>query len=350
MKALRWHRAGDVRLDDVERPLPGPGQALVEVSFCGVCGSDLSEFREGPKMIREEPHPLTGRQPPITLGHEFSGVVVALGEGTSGLPVGSRVTADACWRCGRCAACQAGDYHRCRYGGSIGLHSDGAFASHVVVPDYCLVPLDDAVSDQVGAMTEPFAVALHALERGGLSAADELLVLGFGPIGAAAALTGRALGARVLVVEPDARRTAIAADCGFTVLAAGDDLQRRVRAEARGGGADVVVDSTGVAAVLPQAVECAKRGGRVVLVGLGGAPATLSCDRLVLLERALVGSLGYRHDLPKVVKLFAEGLVDPSALIGEIIPLEEAPKMFESLTRDSGGVVKVLVDVGGQAA
>lgn len=350
MKALRWHGAGDLRLEEVERPVPGPGQALVAVSFCGICGSDLSEFRDGPKMIRSEPHPLTGAMAPITLGHELSGVVAAVGEGASGPPVGTRVTADACWRCGRCAACVEGDYHRCRYGASLGLHSDGAFASHVVVPDYCLVPLDDSVSDQVGALTEPFAVALHALERGGLRAGDDLLVLGFGPIGAASALTGRTLGARTVVVEPDERRAAIAADCGFAVVEAGDGLQRRVRAQIGGGGADVVVDSTGVAAVLPQAVECAKRGGRIVLVGLGGPPASLDCDRLVLFERTLVGSLGYRHDLPKVVKLFAEGLLDPSALIGEVVSLEEAPKMFEDLTRDSGGVVKALVDVGGQAA
>lgn len=350
MKALRWHAAGDVRLEELEVPAPGPGQVLVEVRFCGICGSDLHEFRKGPMMIRATRHPLTGQEPPLVLGHEFSGVVKGLGEGASGPPVGTRVTADACWRCGRCSACLAGDYHRCRYGGSIGLHSDGAFASHLVVPDYCLVEIADGVSDEAAALTEPFAVALHALERGALRAGQDLLVIGFGPLGAAAALTGRALGARVFVSELDERRADAAAGLGFVCLEAGEGLEHRVRQGFGGGGADVVVDSTGVPAVLAQAVESTKRGGSAVLVGLGGPPATLSTDRLVMYERSLVGSLGYRHDLPRVIKMFATGLIDPSPLITGIVPLEQAPRLFEDLARDPGTGIKILVDPHGQAA
>ncbi len=193
MRALRWHAAGDLRVEEVPDPgTPEPGMALVEVAQCGICGSDLAEFRAGPKMIRSTPHPLTGRSAPLTLGHEFSGRIVAAGDDW---PAGTRVTADACWRCGRCEACTSGDYHLCRYGGSIGLHSDGAFAPFVVVPEYTLVAVPDEVSDAAAAMTEPLAVGLHALDRGGTRAGDAVLVLGFGPIGAAAALLARALGA-----------------------------------------------------------------------------------------------------------------------------------------------------------
>jgi (R,R)-butanediol dehydrogenase/meso-butanediol dehydrogenase/diacetyl reductase len=347
MQALRWHAAHDVRLEEVEPPTPGPGRTLVEVNLCGICGSDLHEYRDGPNLIRSDAHPLTGQAPPITLGHEFSGVVKELGVAASSPPVGTRVTADACWRCGSCSACQAGDYHRCRLGGSIGLHSDGAFAAYVVVPDYCLVPIDERVSDEVAALTEPFAVALHALERGGLSAGQDLLVFGFGPLGAAAALTGRALGARVFVVEKDDRRAAVAAELGCVVIEAGDDADRRARRLIGAGGADVVVDSTAVPAVLAQAVESAKRGGRIVLVGLGGPPADLRTDRLVLFERSIVGSLGYRHDLPRVMRMFADGFVDPSALIGDVVPLGELPGLLEQLTVDTGGRIKIMVDPRG---
>ena len=347
MRALRWHGAGDVRVDEVPEPEgPAPGMAIVEVASCGICGSDLAEFRAGPKMIRPTPHPLTGRQPPLTLGHEFSGRVVAADDADA-WPSGTRVTADACWRCGHCEACASGDYHMCRYGGSIGLHSDGAFAPFVVVPEYTLVRVPDGVSDQAAAMTEPLAVGLHALDRGHLRAADGVVVLGFGPIGAAAALLARAMGATPFVIELDDARRRRAEALGLATLDVGDDLPRRVRRAVGGGGAPVVIESTGVPAVLPQAIECARRGGRIVAVGLTGEPSAIDSSRLTFFERSLIGSLGYRHDLPRVVRMVADGLVDPEDLISETVPLADAPATFASLASAPGGRVKVMVDPHG---
>jgi (R,R)-butanediol dehydrogenase/meso-butanediol dehydrogenase/diacetyl reductase len=124
----------------------------------------------------------------------------------------------------------------------------------------------------------------------------------------------------------------------------GDDLPRRVRRAVGGGGAPVVIESTGVPAVLPQAVECARRGGRIVAVGLTGAASPLDSSRLTFYERSLVGSLGYRHDLPRVMKMMAEGLIDPAPLISGTVPLTQAPAAFASLASSPGGRVKVLVD------
>jgi len=345
MKALRWHAAGDVRLDDVEEPgAPAAGFAVVDVSHCGICGSDLAEYRSGPAMISLRPHPLSGQAPPITLGHELSGRVSATGEG-SAFAIGARVTADACWRCGRCDACVRGHYNLCRFGGSIGLHSDGAFAAKVVVPEYTLVALPDGVSDEAGALTEPLAVGLHALERAAVGAAEDVLVLGFGAIGAATALMARALGACPIVVEPGPRRRAKAEGLGFRTLDAGENLPRRVRRALGTGGADVVVDSTGVAALLPDAVECAKRGGRIVAVGLPSTVTSLDSRRLVLFERTLLGSLGYCHDLPKVVKMVADMRPTPLELIDQVVPLHDAARTLAELASSGDGSVKVLVDV-----
>jgi (R,R)-butanediol dehydrogenase/meso-butanediol dehydrogenase/diacetyl reductase len=346
VKALRWHGAGDVRVEQLAEPNPAPGMTLIEVRYCGICGTDLGEYRDGPHLISRSPHPLTGREPPITLGHEFSGAVLDTGD-DSGVRVGQRVTADACWRCGRCSACAAGDYHLCRHGGSIGLHSDGAFAARVLVPDYCVVALGDRVSDTDGAMVEPFAVALHALERGALAAGEIVVVLGFGPIGAAAATLAGSLGARPIVVEKSPARLELAQELGFQVLEAGESLPRRVRKAAGDGGANLVIESTGVAAVLTEAIECTRRGGRIVLVGLTSVAASIQVDRLVLYERSVLGSLGYRGHLPAVVRMIEDGLVEPGRLLSGVVSLDDAPATIAEMSSDPGKRIKVLVDLDG---
>ncbi|MDX6398361.1 MAG: (R,R)-butanediol dehydrogenase / meso-butanediol dehydrogenase / diacetyl reductase [Gaiellaceae bacterium] len=345
MRALRWHGVRDIRLEDVPTPQePPPGCAVVAVTYCGVCGSDLAEYREGPKLIRLDPHPLTGRMPPLTLGHEFSGRIIRAADERR-WPAGTRVTADACWRCATCEACVEGAYHRCRYGGSIGLHSDGAFAARVVVPEYALVAVPDSVPDEHAALTEPLAVALHALERGETRPGDDVLVLGFGPIGAASALLARSIGARPVVVEIDEARRARAEAIGFATVDAGEGLAKRVRQRLGGGGTHVVIESTGAATLLSEAVECARRGGRIVCVGLPTASSELSSSRLVLFERSVVGSLGYSHHLPRVLAMMAAGVVDPAPLISAIVPLSALPGVIAELAERPDARIKVLSDV-----
>ncbi len=317
---------------------------MIEVSRCGICGSDLAEVRHGPVMIRPTPHPISGQVPPVTLGHELVGRLRSGFSPDEKITAGARVTVDACLRCGRCEACVAGDYHRCRLGGSIGLHTDGGFAPLVAVPGYCLVAVPDELSDEQAALTEPFAVGLHALERAGTAAARTVLVLGFGPIGAACAMLARALGAQPFVVELNSDRRSQAERLELPVIDAGDDLPRRVRRAVGGGGADVVVESTGVAGLVATAIECAARGGRIALAGLPREQATIDPKRITLFERSLVGSLGYRHDLPRVVELVAAGRLDPEEIVGAVVPLSEAQETMLSMAQSPGGAIKVLVD------
>lgn len=350
MKALRWHGREDVRLEDVPAPRATEfADSIIEVSLCGVCGSDLAEYRQGPAMISPAAHPLSGQEPPVTLGHELVGTLIEGGSPDGRITVGARVTVDACLRCGRCGACERGDYHLCRYGGAVGLHSDGAFAPLVAVPGYTLVAVPDGVTDRQAALTEPFAVALHGLERGGIAAGDDVLVLGFGPIGAASALVAKALGANPHVVELDEGRRDRAAELGLPTWEPGDDLAKRARTSLGEGGAPIVVETTGVASMVPVAVECASRGGRIVLLGLPTTPSEVSGRRVTLFERSLVGSLGYRHDLPRVLGLVAAGVLDPAAIVGNIVPLEDSPAEMKRLAEEPGATIKTLVATGQDA-
>jgi (R,R)-butanediol dehydrogenase/meso-butanediol dehydrogenase/diacetyl reductase len=348
VEAVRWHAAGDLRFEDVELSLPlGPGMIEVDVAYCGICGSDLAEYRHPFAIRPEKTHPLTGQQPPVTLGHEFSGVVTAIGEGVDQVKVGDRVSADACWRCGECKACVEGRYNQCIYSGSIGLSSDGAFASVVRFPAYCAVPLPDGVSDEVGALLEPLAVGLHALDRGHARAGERLVVIGYGPVGAATALLGRSLGLDPLVCELSPGRLARAAAHGFETHAPEPekkDFAKAVRG-LTGGGAGIIVDCTGAVPALEAALEMSERGGRIVCAGIPKKPVAVDAGRMVLYERELIATLGYANDLPRVAAMIASGSLDPGVMITNRIALSEVPAEIESLAGDPRDEVKVLAEV-----
>jgi (R,R)-butanediol dehydrogenase/meso-butanediol dehydrogenase/diacetyl reductase len=348
MIAVRWHGNRDVRVEDVDLASDlGRGMVEAAVHYCGICGSDVAEYAHGPFAIRLRPHALSGQAPPVTLGHEFSARVTRVGEGVQGLSPGDRVSVDACWRCGVCPACLSGRYNLCALGGGIGLCSDGGFALRVRFPAYAAVPLPTAVSDRAGALLEPLAVGLHALDRGGARAGQGVVVLGFGPIGATTAVVAAALGLDVLVSEPSPSRRARADDLGFHTLApegSTRDVARAVRHKT-GGGADLVVDCSGVPAALEAAPDMTLRGGTIVVVGLPKRPPEIDAARLVLYERAVVGSLGYAHDLPRVASMIAAGHLDPEPLITSEVRLEDVPSELERLATDPGADLKVLVNV-----
>lgn len=354
MKALVWHGRGELRFEEVDEPgPPGPGEAVVAVAYCGICGTDVHEYVEGPVMIRPGAHPLTGCAPPLALGHEMSGHVVAVGPDVD-VPVGTRVAVDPCWRCGSCYWCRRDDHHLCRLGGAVGLASPGGLAHRVTVPAAGLVPLPDGVDLQVAALAEPLAVGLHAVDQGGVEAGARVVIQGFGPIGATVLLAARARGAaEVWVSEPAPARRAWAEALGATVVVdpGADDVRRRLREATDHVGADVAFECSGVPSLLPGLVECTRRGGRTVLVGVGHGVAEIPTNRVVLFERELVGSLGYRHEVARVVELVAAGTLDPRPLITGVVPLAEAVDgAFAPLAAGAADHMKVLVAVGGDPA
>ncbi|WP_211260439.1 alcohol dehydrogenase catalytic domain-containing protein [Amycolatopsis jejuensis] len=347
MHALRWHAQGQLSLDEIPEPAaPGPGQAVVAVSCCGICGTDLHEYTHGPNLIRTAPHPLTGVTPPVTLGHEFSGTVTALGSPVPGVAVGTRVAVDPCLRCGECRWCTRGEYHICAKGGSLGLAADGAFASHVTVPAEGLVPIPDGVSDEMAALAEPLAVGLHAIRRADVHPGDHVLLLGAGPIGVAALLSAKLAGAAgIYVSEPVPGRARTAAEIGATEVydPAVTDVRREVFLRTGRVGPDVVVEATGRPELVELAVRTVRRGGRVVLCGISGASASLPITQIVPFERTVAGSLGYNFDIPRVLDLIATARLDPSPLLTGIRPLSAGPDAFAELAADRGRHLKILL-------
>lgn len=212
MKALRWHAARDLRLSELERQAPRPGEVELEVAYCGICGSDLHEYQSGPHSIPQaEAHPLSGCRAPLTLGHEFCGVVAALGPGVEGLRIGDRVAVEPEYRCGECRYCREGRYNLCESMGFIGLMGDGGFAERARVPAYMLHRLPDAVGFRQAAVLEPAAVALHALRRSSLAPGQRCAVFGLGPIGLLLVMLARLRGIEdIVAIDVSPERLALA--------------------------------------------------------------------------------------------------------------------------------------------
>lgn len=347
MPAVRWFGRNDVRLTDVsEPPEPGPGMVNVVVDLCGICGTDVLEYTSGPVMINLRPHPLTGHAPPVTLGHEFVGRVSAVGDDVHDVSRGDRVTADACWKCGVCRHCGDGDYHLCLRGGALGLHSDGALASIVQLPAYMLVRVPDEVSDANAALAEPLAVGLHTIQQAEVHVGSTVVVVGFGPIGAAAAMASQQAGARVLVLERHPGRRSLAQVLGFdeVVDALNGDVHEQIRRRLGGAGADVVIDATGSATAFPRSLELTRRGGTLALAGIASQSAQFDSNRVVFFERRIVGALGYRRDVPRVLELMRRGSWDPAAIVSDEVPLASAiPMGLDALASDPGDHFKILV-------
>lgn len=350
MRALRWHAAKDVRLDEVAEPRAARGEVVIEVAACGLCGSDLHEYLHGPVYIPRKPHPLTGMAPPVTLGHEFAGRIVEVGSAVERLRVGDRVAVNPCLRCGECAWCRRGQFNHCARLASLGLSRDGGLAPLVSAPAYGCYPLPDGMSDEAGATVEPLAVAVHAWRRSRVGAGDRVAVLGAGAIGLLLLQVLRARGAGwIAVIEPRDERRRLAASLGADLVIdpAADD-PARVIADATGGErAAAAFECVGSPAAFAMAARVAGKGGRVVLVGL--IPEEVSVNALGLLahEKEIIGSSAYVDEFPESLALLASGQVRVDPLITGRVPLARAvPDGLEALLRREDRHVKILITAG----
>lgn len=341
-----------MRVEDVSLPdAPPPGHVRIQVEWCGVCGTDVSEYLAGPILIRGTPHPLTGRSIPVVLGHEVSGRITRSDAG-SGFRPGDLVTSDAALRCNACEWCLSGRSNVCPLGGSIGLNGDGALAELVDLPAYLLHRVPPDVPADLAALTEPVAVAIHALRRGEQTIGDDVAVFGAGPIGLATVIAARAAGAaRVFAVEPNEHRRTLAFRLGATSAVPPDQAREAVYEGTEGRGVHVAVESAGSPDAVESALRSVRRGGRLVLAGIHKAPASLDLRRIVLYEREVRGALGYAGDLPRALSVISTHREAVRMLVTARIPLDRVVEDgLEAMAAPDTAHVKVLVSPTGGSA
>ncbi|POX45748.1 butanediol dehydrogenase [Streptomyces sp. Ru72] len=348
MQAAVWYGARDVRIAEVDVPTPGRGEVLIEVAYCGICGSDLHEYADGPHAIPVvEPHPASGATAPLVLGHEFCGTVAALGPSVTDLTIGDRVAVEPNYRCGACPRCRAGEYNICRHFGFAGLMGNGGMAEYAAIPAYMAHRLPETVSLEQAALFEPASVALHALRRAGTTP-ETVTVVGLGPVGLLTVrLAAERKVRRIVAVDVSRARLDRAAGLGATdLIDAGleEGVGQRIRELTGGEGVDVAFEVVGSESALRTCLAATRSGGRVVLVGL--APeVSLDTFALVNNEQSIVASVGYRDTYPELIRLVAEQGLDLTPVVTSTIALDAlVPHGFEALMDGPGDQVKILVD------
>jgi (R,R)-butanediol dehydrogenase/meso-butanediol dehydrogenase/diacetyl reductase len=342
MKALRWYGRKDLRYEEVPEPSPWPGQVKALINLVGICGTDLKEYAAGPCMLSPD-------KVPVTLGHEFAGRVVEVGEGVTGFKVGDRVTGLGYWCCGQCYYCKRGLYNLCLNSDFTGLSKDGCMAEYLTAPGYSFYRLPDSVSDEVGTLVEPLAVSLHAVRQGKVRPGDTVAIVGDGTIGLCSLLAARVAGATaVYVVAKHKGRGEMASAMGATaVIYLGDgDPVSRLGDLTDGLGANVSIECVGQSDTPQLAVQLARRGGTVVIVGVFERPGSFDFSSMTFSERTLVGSSIYIDEAKTAIALLADGRIDPGCLISATVPFKDAVSMgFERLLTEKEDNIKILLQI-----
>jgi L-iditol 2-dehydrogenase len=332
VRAAVLHAAGDVRMEERDRPQPGPREVLVQITAVGVCGSDVHYYehgRIGPFVV----------EAPLVLGHESAGRVAELGEGASKHAVGDRVTLEPGVPCGRCRECRAGRYNLCADVVFFATPPiDGAFAEFVAIHEDFAFALPDSLSDEEGALMEPLSVGVWACQKAGVSAGDRVLVTGAGPIGQLAMQCALAFGAtEVIVSDVNERRLALAERTGATrVVRPGeplDDLD-----------ADALIECSGHPDALTAGIKALRPAGVAVLVGMGpGEEGTLPLSVIQTREIWVTGTFRYANTYPTAIALAASGRVDLKAIISGHFGLEDAEAALRAGREDPDSVKPMVV-------
>jgi (R,R)-butanediol dehydrogenase/meso-butanediol dehydrogenase/diacetyl reductase len=306
-------------LETLPDPTPDPGQVVVKVGRCGICGSDLH-------MTEDAAY---GIVPGAILGHEFAGEVVALGKGAEGIALGDLVSVIPLASCGRCETCLAGEPAWCA---GFGLQGGGYAEYALTRPNQCVrLPKTASLAD--GAIVEPLAVALHGVNLSGLKTGDRVLVLGAGPIGLAVAFWARRQGAGRVVVQDVAdwqRDRALAMGASDFVV----DRDHPVEASDRalGGKADIVFECVGITGLIAQAVEQVRVKGTILLLGLCTRPDTFNSFAMLSKEIRLITSAFFkRQEYETALDVLDAGVVEPRMLVTDTIALDDVPTVFEGL-------------------
>jgi threonine dehydrogenase-like Zn-dependent dehydrogenase len=351
MQAARYYGRHDVRIETVQAPTPGPGQALVAVAACGVCGSDAAEYAQGPLFTQplESRHPVTGDSLPVVLGHEFAGTIVDVGQGVDRSRIGQLVCCGGGVSCGRCVRCVDGRTNLCSQYYTLGLHADGGLAEYMVAPaDILLDAGSFGLTADAAALGQPMAIAVHSVSRGNVLPGQTALVVGLGGIGAFITHAAAASQAEVIALDIAPERLGLARSLGAKVTSAvSPEVGVEGTVRELGRNVDVIFEATGRPEVLRDCLSLLRPGGRLVIVGVQKGASDLSLRAVATLEQDVVGTSAhvFGRDLPRALELLAARSAGWADIADTARPLTELVSHgLEPLSNGKATITKTLYD------
>ncbi|GIN89014.1 2,3-butanediol dehydrogenase [Siminovitchia terrae] len=348
MKAAVWYGEKDIRVEERKLKQMKDNEVTVRVAWTGICGSDLHEYQEGPVFIPvEEQHPLTGQQAPLTMGHEFAGIVEKVGKGVTSVEVGDRVAINPMYTYGNKPE-DVDAYDGFQF---IGLGSDGGFASHVNVGEKHLYKLPESMTLQDGALVEPTAVAVQAVKEANMQFGDTVAVFGAGPIGLLTTIAAKAAGAsKIFVFDLSEQRLEKAKELGAThVYNSGEVNPVEAVKAIIPDGVDVSFEVAGVAPTFKQAIDVTRARGTMVIVSIFARPIEWNPMQLTNTGVKVTSTIAYTPTtFRQTIDLMGTGQLKPQGIITSQIELENiVEEGFEALTNDKSQA-KILVELSGE--
>ena len=335
MKAAVYHAAGDVRIEERDVPTPVAGEALIKVLRSGMCGTDASEYKSGPKIFATQTkHPVSGHHGPMILGHEFIGEIVGDIDSASGFTTGDLVASGAGISCGTCQRCLEMRTNLCEKYVTLGLNRDGGMAEYVAVPTSTLVKIPAGLSLDAAGIAQPLAVGLHAARRAGVRDGDKVLLIGAGAIGTFV-LAGlkNLFNAEVTVLDFAGNRLVRAARLGADhTVDVGDNAEGDIRKIIGDSGIDVIIEASGAPGQLQFAIGLVKRGGNVLQVGLPSTKQEIDVHKIVMSEINVTTTLAHvcDHDLGPALEILGNTSL-AAELIEGVYPLSDLVNQLEAL-------------------
>lgn len=336
MRALVFVGAGEMALQERPDPQPAAGEVVVAVRAAGICGSDVHGYMGS-----------TGRRRPgIVMGHEAAGDVIEVGPGVTSVRAGDRVALRSILACGVCDRCRRGQPNICTDRRGLGMQFDGAYADRILVPEALLLPLPDTLSYADGALIEPLAVAMHAVNRTPFDLMDFVVVIGAGAIGLLTLLAARLRGAgSIVVTDRNDHRLEVAQSLGadLTINVDVADPVTIVRNATGGRGADAVFEAVGISPTVAQSLAAARSGGQVTWIGNSLPTVELSMQELVTRELTLRGAYAFNDEFEQAADAIAAGWIDVRRLVERTAPLDQGPDLFRQLGSAELDAVKVVL-------
>jgi L-iditol 2-dehydrogenase len=341
MQALLLTEYRHLEIAEMPTPAPGPGELLIRVRACGICGSDIHGYDGS-----------SGRRiPPLVMGHEAAGTVAGIGAGVTGFREGDRVTFDSTVYCGACFFCRRGDVNLCDNRQVLGVscgdyRRHGAFAEYVAAPAHICYHLPDALPFEHAAMIEAVSVAVHATNLTPIRLGDSAVVVGAGMIGLLAIQALRRAGCgRIIAVDLEANRLSLALQLGATdaVNARQEDPVEFVRACTGGRGADVAMEVVGASDPVKTAVAALRKGGALTLVGNLAPQIDFPLQAVVTRQIRVTGSCASCGEYPQCIEMLASGAIQVEPLTSAKAPLIDGAEWFARLYAREGNLMKVIL-------